>query len=74
MLKTFLRDRAILNISPYLRNGCKSWVWWCTPVTPTLGRLRQEDLKFEVSLDYTVRPSFKNFKKKEGRKEGRERV
>jgi hypothetical protein len=27
-------------------------VWWYIPVIPTLGRLRQEDLKFEASLGY----------------------
>lgn len=25
-------------------------VWFCTPVMPALGRLRQEDHKFEASL------------------------
>lgn len=24
--------------------------WWCTPVSPVLGRLRQEECKFEASL------------------------
>jgi hypothetical protein len=28
------------------------WAWWCTPVIPALGRLRQEDLEFEVSLSW----------------------
>jgi hypothetical protein len=36
-----------------------SWVWWCTPVIPILGRLRQEDHKFEDSLGYTVRAYLK---------------
>jgi hypothetical protein len=27
-----------------------------TPIKPALGRLRQEDLKFKVSLGYMVRP------------------
>lgn len=31
-----------------------SLVWWCTPVNPGCGRLRQEDLKFKASLGYTV--------------------
>jgi hypothetical protein len=26
--------------------------WWCIPVIPALRRLRQEDCKFEVSLNY----------------------
>ena len=32
-------------------------VWWCTLVIPVLGRLRQEDRRFEASLDNLVRPS-----------------
>jgi hypothetical protein len=30
-------------------------VWWCVLVILALGMLRQEDLKLEASLDYTVR-------------------
>jgi hypothetical protein len=30
--------------------------WWCTPVIPALGRLRQEGHEFEVSQGYVVRP------------------
>jgi hypothetical protein len=30
--------------------------WWDTPVIPALRRLRQEDHKFEVNLDYIARP------------------
>lgn len=26
-----------------------AWVWWHTPLIPALGRMRQEDCKFEVS-------------------------
>jgi hypothetical protein len=29
-------------------------VWQCTSVIPALGRLRQEGLEFEVSLDYIL--------------------
>jgi hypothetical protein len=37
-----------------------SWAWWYMPVTLTPGRLRQEDLKFKISLGYTRRPCLKN--------------
>jgi hypothetical protein len=30
--------------------------WWSTPVIPVLGRQRQEDPEFKVSLNYIVRP------------------
>jgi hypothetical protein len=30
-------------------------VWWLTPVIPALGKLRQEDYKFEASLGYISR-------------------
>jgi hypothetical protein len=29
-----------------------SWAWMALPVILTLERLRQEDLKFEIILDY----------------------
>jgi hypothetical protein len=32
------------------------WVWWGTPVSPALRRLKQEDHKFKATLDYIVRP------------------
>jgi hypothetical protein len=34
-----------------LRNG--SQTWWGMPVIPALGKLRQEDLKFQANLGYT---------------------
>jgi hypothetical protein len=33
-------------------------------ITPALGRLRQEDYEFQVSLGYTGRPCLKKKKKK----------
>jgi hypothetical protein len=35
---------------------------WYTPVIPALRRVRQEDLEFEVCLDYTERPCLKKNK------------
>jgi hypothetical protein len=29
-------------------------VWWCAPVIPALGRLKQEDLEFESSLSSSL--------------------
>jgi hypothetical protein len=40
-------------------------VWWCTPVIPALGRLRQEYQEFEASLSYIVDPDSKKKKNKE---------
>jgi hypothetical protein len=45
----------------------QAWCW-NIPVIPALGRLRQEDLKFETSLSYTDRDALR---RKVGRKEGR---
>lgn len=30
-----------------------SGVWWCTPTTPALGRLKQGDLQFRIVLGYS---------------------
>jgi hypothetical protein len=38
-------------------NVSYSWAWWSTPIIPLLGKLRQEDHRFEASLSYIVRLS-----------------
>jgi hypothetical protein len=37
----------------------KGQAWWCISVIPELGRLRQEDLKFEARVSYMVNPCLK---------------
>jgi hypothetical protein len=39
-------------------------VWWYMPVIPALGRLRQEDIKFEASLCFVTDPITTRKKKK----------
>jgi hypothetical protein len=41
--------------------------WYHMPAIPALGRLRQEDPKFDASLGYTAKLCFK--KKREGRED-----
>lgn len=36
-----------------------NWAWWSSPIILLLGKLRQEDHKFEGSLGYIVRLSKK---------------
>jgi hypothetical protein len=43
-------------------------VWWYRPVIVELGRLRQEDLEFNISLVCIVRSCLR--KERKGRKEG----
>jgi fumarate reductase subunit C len=46
-------------------------VWWCILVILALGKLREEDRKFEASLDYKARPCLRkkrNEKKKKKKK------
>jgi hypothetical protein len=37
----------------------KGWEWWCTPVIPAGGRLRQEDFEFKDSLGKIEVPHLK---------------
>jgi hypothetical protein len=45
----------LLTISEALKTLLGSQVWCCIYVIPALGKLRQEDGEFKVSLGYTVR-------------------
>jgi hypothetical protein len=51
-----------LYFSTVIKEIYASQVWWCTPVILALGRLRQEDCKFEASLDYGMRLCLKKKK------------
>jgi hypothetical protein len=43
----------------------KGQIWWYTSIIPALERL-QEDLEFEVSISYTVRPCLQKQNKNKG--------
>lgn len=54
-----------------IQEAVASWVWWCTPLVPMIGRQRQGDLCLEQpSLhskckDYTEKPSLGNKEEEE---------
>jgi hypothetical protein len=37
----------------------QAWAWWYMSIKPTLGRERQKDFKFKVSLGYIWRSCLK---------------
>jgi hypothetical protein len=41
-----------------VRHNSYSQAWWCIPIIPALGRLKQEELlnQFKTSLDNIARP------------------
>lgn len=43
-------EHGILN-----KSQRKNWTWWCIPLIPTLGKQRQENLKFQASLGCVVK-------------------
>lgn len=43
-------------LTPSLERNKASASRCCLPVTPALGRLKQEDLEFWASMGYTARP------------------
>jgi hypothetical protein len=54
-----------------LTDAGKNQEWWCTPVIPAFGRLRQEDLEFKANVGYIVSPCLKKPKKKNPKAEKR---
>lgn len=42
-------------IAKVMQRSNSSQVWWFRLLIPTLGKLKQEDFKFEASMGYTVR-------------------
>jgi hypothetical protein len=56
---------AITNSVPYLKtSGLSQPGMWHTPVIPALRKPRQEDLKFEASLNYVITSCLKRKLKK----------
>jgi hypothetical protein len=60
------RPAAISPISGRLLRGSQNssggWAWWSTFVIPVLGRWREEEQEFKVSLGYIVRSCLKKKK------------
>lgn len=60
--ETSVQDQARNGAEPRLARLARlntypeSWVWELMPVSSVLGRPRQEDHEFKVSLGYTVSP------------------
>jgi hypothetical protein len=47
---------------PHTKKQFLSWVWRCTPIIPSFGRLRQDDDEFQARLGHRVRPCLKKWK------------
>jgi hypothetical protein len=57
------KENNLLQRKKYIKILLARWEW-CTPVIPVFKRLRQEDFKFEDSLDNIERPCLKKAKRK----------
>lgn len=53
----WLSQDSFLKVKKLKGQACQ--VLWWTSVIPTLGRLRQEEVKFETSLSYIAMPDLK---------------
>jgi hypothetical protein len=58
--RRLLETSVIMNLN---KGKFQNWAWWYMPIIPALGMLREEDLKFQPSLGYTVRLCLKKKKK-----------
>jgi hypothetical protein len=34
------------------RKASETWTWWCMPIIPRFGRLRQKDCEFKANLGH----------------------
>lgn len=54
-----------------VKSVTESQGWWCEPVSPSLGRQRQEEPEVKANLGYVVRKERGNRKGGKGREAGK---